>query len=50
MIRLEMKNYNMTLIEKLLKYQPDHLTKLTTMNILLVKKYYHLVKKKYRTS
>ena len=26
MIRLEMKNYNTTLIEKQLKYQPYHLT------------------------
>ena len=39
-------NYNTTLIEKLLKYQPYHQAKLISMNILLVKKYYHLIKNK----
>ena len=29
--------------EKQPKYQPYHLTKLISMNILLVKKYYHLI-------
>ena len=38
MIRLEIKNYNMTLIEKLQKYQPYHDVKFIRMNILLVKK------------
>ena len=37
MIRLRMRNYNMILIEKLQKYQPYHQTKLTSMNILLMK-------------
>ena len=34
MIRLEIKKYNMTLIEKQLKYQPDHQVKFLNMNIL----------------
>ena len=34
MIRLKMKNYNMTLTEKLPKYQPYHQVKLISMNIL----------------
>ena len=42
MIRLEMKNYNTILIEKLIKYQPDHQAKLVGGNILLANKYYHL--------
>ena len=42
MIRLKMKNYNM----KLQKYQPYHQVILASMNILLVKKYYHLIKDK----
>ena len=33
MIGLEMKNYNMTLIEKQPKYQPYHQAKLMSMNI-----------------
>ena len=33
------KNYNMTLTEKLQKYQPYHQAKLINMSILLVKKY-----------
>ena len=40
------EKYNMILIEKLLKYQLYHQTKLVSMNILLVKKYYHLIKNK----
>ena len=35
MIRLEMKNYNMILIEKQPKYQPYHQAKLISMNIYL---------------
>ena len=46
MIRLDMKNYNMILREKLLKYQLYHQEKLMNMNTLLVKKYYRLIKKK----
>ena len=37
------ENYNMTLIEKLRKYQPYHQVKLINMNTLLVKKYYHRI-------
>ena len=37
MIRLEMKNYDMILIEKQLKYQLYHQVTLINMNILLVK-------------
>ena len=40
MTRLEMKNYNMILTEKLQKYQHHHLEKLINMNVLQVKKYY----------
>ena len=46
MIRLEMKNYNPTLVEKQPKYQLYHQTILVNMNILQEKKYYHLIKKK----
>ena len=46
MIRFKMKIYNMILIEKLQNYQPYHQAKLTSMSILLVKKYYLLIKKK----
>ena len=46
MIKLEMKNYNIILIEKQLKYQLYHQAKLISMNILLVKKYHHLINKK----
>ena len=35
MIRLEMKNYNMVLLEKLPKYQPYYQIKLINMSILL---------------
>ena len=37
MIKLEMKKYNMILIEKLQKYQPYRLVKLKSMNISQVK-------------
>ena len=37
MIRLEMKNYNIILIEKQPKCRPYHQVKFTNMNILLVK-------------
>ena len=37
MIRLEMKNYSMVLIEKQLKYLPYYLVKFTNTNISLVK-------------
>ena len=46
MIRLEIKNYNMILIEKQLKYQVYNQAKLINMNILLVKKYYDLINQK----
>ena len=46
MIKLEMLNYNMIWIEKLLKYQLYHLTKLISINILLTKKYYLITKSK----
>ena len=39
------KNYNMGLINRLQKYQPYHQAKLIRMNILLVKKYCHLISK-----
>ena len=42
MIRLEMKNYSMILIEKQLKYQLYHQVKFINMDILLVKIYYKL--------
>ena len=38
MIKLEMKNYSMILIEKMQKCQPYHQTKLINKNILLVRK------------
>ena len=40
------ENYNTVLTKKQLKYQPYHQEKLINMNILLVKKYYHLIKNK----
>ena len=46
MIRLEMKNYNVILREKLLKYQLYDQEKLISMNILLVWKDYHLMNNK----
>ena len=42
----KMKNYNMTLIEKLQKYQHYHQVNLINMNIFLVKKYYHRINNK----
>ena len=48
MIRLEMKNYNMILIEKLERYQHYYQVELINMNILQVKKYYLLIKKEVR--
>ena len=47
MIRLEMKNYNTVLAENLSKYLLYHQEKLVSMNILQVKKYYHLIKNKW---
>ena len=44
MIRLEIKNYNMILTKKQQKDQHYHKVKLINMNILQVKKYYHLIK------
>ena len=41
-----MKNYNTMLTENQQKYQNYHLEKLINMNILQVKKYYLLIKKK----
>ena len=38
MIKLEMKNYSIVLIEKLQEYQLDHQAKLISRNILKVKK------------
>ena len=46
MIRLDMKNYNIILIKKQLRHQLYHQAKLVSMNISLVKKYYHLINKK----
>ena len=43
-IKLNMKKYNMILIEKQQKYQHYHPEKLINMNILQVKKYYPLIK------
>ena len=45
MIRLEMKNYNMILIEKQPKYQL-YQVKFMNMIMLLVKIYYHLINNK----
>ena len=46
MIRLEMKKYNMILIEKQPKYWPYHQVKFVNMNILLVKIYNDLINNK----
>ena len=46
MIRFKMKNYNMILIEKLKKCQPDNQAKVISVNILQVKKYFLLIKNK----
>ena len=40
------KNYNMILIEGLQKYQLYRQVKLISMNISLVKRYYHLINSK----
>ena len=40
------ENYNMILIERLQKYQLYHQAKLIDINILLVKKYWHLINSK----
>ena len=50
MIRLEMKNNNMILIEKQQKYQVDNQMKLINMNILQVKKYCLLIKDKQQNN
>ena len=44
MISLRTKNYNMILVEKVLKYQTCHQANLVIKNILLVKQYYLLIK------
>ena len=44
MTKLQMKNYNIILTKKQQKHQPYHLEKLININILQVKKYYHLIK------
>ena len=46
MIRLEMKNCNAILTEKLQKYRCYHLEKLIDKNVLQVKKYYLVIKVK----
>ena len=46
MIRLEMKNFNMILIEKQQKYRHYHQVKLIDMNILQLKKYHLSIKVK----
>ena len=43
---IKMKNYNMTLIERLQKYQLYHQVKLINMNTLPVKKYYRRINNK----
>ena len=40
------KKYNMMSTEKQLKYQLYHQAKMISMNIVLVKKYYHLISNK----
>ena len=44
MIRLEMKNYNTKLSEKLQKYRRYHQVKMINIIFLQAKKYYHLIK------
>ena len=44
MIRLNMKNYNAQLTKKQQKYQDYYQVKLRNMNILQVKRYWHLIK------
>ena len=43
MIRLKMKKYNTILTEKQQKCEHYHRVKLINMNVLQVKKYYHLI-------
>ena len=38
------ENWNMTLAEKQQKYQHYYLEKVIKMNVIQVKKYYHLIK------
>ena len=45
MIKLEMRNLNMILTEKQQKYQHYDLEKLMNVNILQMKKHYHLIKR-----
>ena len=42
----DVKLYNMILIYKLQNYQSYYQANMISMSILLVKKYYHLIKKK----
>ena len=44
MIQLRMKNYNIILTEKQQKHQRYRQVKLINVNILQVKKIYHLIK------
>ena len=48
--QIEDEKLQMILIEKLQKYQPYHQAKLTSMNILQVKKYYLQIKNNNTTS
>ena len=44
--QLRMKNCNMILTGKLQKYQSYHQAELISISILLLNKYYHLIKNK----
>ena len=44
--RLDMKSYNIILIERPQKHQLYDQVKLINMNILLLQKYYHLINNK----
>ena len=46
MIKLEMRNYDVVLIEKQRKYQLNHQVKFINMNTSPVKIYYHLNNRK----
>ena len=48
--KLKMTNYNMIFIEQLQKYQLYRQVKLINMNILWVKRYYHLINNKLITN
>ena len=48
-IENEKKNCNMILIEELQKFHPHHQAKLVSVNMLLVRKYCHLIKTNNRT-